>query len=183
MWLFSKMQIMLWTLLNMKQEGSVVTNTILILIKFTGHKKISMWTKQTFKQPPFSLVNYIDWTEQPTKAVPLKNIFTAPSYRRKYRKAHGLKKERLDDIFEIFTKEQLNTDIRQEYCFKVTYTILWKLIAFYQNFFFKRAYLTLSSPCFARYILISFSFYCCKAQTDTNFKVAANSPRQIAVKW
>ena len=101
-----------WTLLNMKQEGSAITNNILILdlIKFTGNKKISMWTKQTFRQPPFSLVNYIDWTEQPTKAVPLKNIFTAPSYRRKYRKAHGLKKERLDDIFEIFTKEQLNTD-------------------------------------------------------------------------
>ena len=69
-----------------------------------------MWTKQTFKQPPFSLVNYIDWTEQPIKAVPLKNIFTTPSYRRKYRKAHGLTKECLDDIFEIFTKEQLNID-------------------------------------------------------------------------
>ena len=94
----------------MKTEGSVVTYTVLILNKFTGNKKISLWTKQTFRQPPFSLVNYIDWTEQPTKAVPLKKIFTAPSYRRKYRKAHGLKKERLDDIFEIFTKEQLNID-------------------------------------------------------------------------
>ena len=62
---------MSWTLLNMKQEGSVITNNILILdlIKFTGNKKISMWTKQTFRQRPFSLVNYIDWTEQPTKAV------------------------------------------------------------------------------------------------------------------
>ena len=78
---------------SMKQEGSVITNNFLILNKFTGNKKISMWTKQTFRQPPFSLVNYIDWTEQPSKAVPLKNIFTAPSYRRKYRKAHGLTKE------------------------------------------------------------------------------------------
>ena len=72
-------------------------------------EKISLRTKETFRQPPFSLINCIDWTEQPTKAGPLKHIFTAPSYSRKYRKAQGLKKERPDDIFEIFMKEQLNT--------------------------------------------------------------------------
>ena len=60
-----------------------------------------MWTKESFKQPPFSLVNYVDWTAPPSKTACLKDVYTRPSYRRVFRTLRRIQHNHLDDITDI----------------------------------------------------------------------------------
>ena len=69
-----------------------------------------MWTKESVRQPPFSLVNYIDWTSPPAKAVRLKDVYTKPSYRRIYRTIHGVENKHLDDMSDILDREEFGCE-------------------------------------------------------------------------
>ena len=69
-----------------------------------------MWTKESFRQPPFSLVNYVDWISPPAKAARLKDVYTKPSYRRIYRIMDGIENKHLDDISDILDREEFSCE-------------------------------------------------------------------------
>ena len=78
------------------------------ILHFVGLKNIQTWTKESFRQPPFNLVNYIDWTSPPSKAVRLKDVYTKPSYRQIYRTMYGVENKHLDDISNILDTEEFS---------------------------------------------------------------------------
>ena len=47
-----------------------------------GYQQIRNWVKESFKQPPFNLVDVVDWTVPPRRSVPLVNVYTPPALSR-----------------------------------------------------------------------------------------------------
>ena len=75
---------------------------------YLGSQQIQHWLKESYKQPPFSLVDVVDWTVPPSRSVSLVDVYTPPVLTRLNLKTpDGPQDINLEDILK---REQVNTD-------------------------------------------------------------------------
>ena len=80
-----------------------------------GIEQIQAWVKESLRTAPFCTTKNVDWTTENAQHVfSLKDVYTKPSFSRKFRRPFEVTREPMDNLLQLFQDKHLarNGNIR-----------------------------------------------------------------------